>query len=138
MRVHRIYRARFHAVSPLAPEKSALVKAMTVSLMTALMLSVAAMMLHSARAQAQTDLFKCTDGQRVTYSSTACDKLGLKSAGAIADRITVISGDRPAAKAASGPAPVSAPKGSQDEEDKARKSAGAIRPVNPLVERLLK
>ena len=58
--------------------------------------------LLAANAAAQTT-YKCTDAQgRVTYSSVACDKLGLKDAGPVADRTTTMP---------LGPAPKSASKG---------------------------
>jgi hypothetical protein len=57
----------------------------------------------SAAAQ---ELFKCTDGAATTYSSTACEKLGLKPAGPIRDRITVINNPpAPSGAAAAGKSP---------------------------------
>ena len=93
---------------------------------------MAVLMLAMPPVLAQSEVYKCTDGSRVTYSSTVCDKLGLKSAGAISDRLTVISGDQPAAR------PAQAKAAPEDEEQKARKAAAGMKPVNPLVEQLLK
>lgn len=86
-------------------------------------------------ALAQGGLYKCSDGHSTTYSSTECEKLGLKSAGEIRDRLTVVGVERPAAKQA---APVKPAATEQAEEERTRKTAGAIKPVNPLVDRLLK
>ncbi len=44
---------------------------------------------------AESQLYKCTDGRSTTYSSTACDKLGLRSAGSIRDRLTIIGVGKP-------------------------------------------
>jgi len=82
---------------------------------------------------AQADLFKCTDGHATTYSSIACDKLGLKSAGAIRDRLTVINNAPPAASQEAPKAPAA-----EGDEQRTRKAAAAIKPINPLIDRLVK
>ena len=64
--------------------------------------AVAAMLLSSG-SMAQ-ELFKCTDGITTTYSSTACEKLGLKPSGPIRDRLTVIN-NGPAPQKPAAPAP---------------------------------
>ena len=55
-----------------------------------IVLPLLASMVLPASAIAQ-ELFKCTDGVSTTYSSTACEKLGLKPSGPIRDRLTVIN-----------------------------------------------
>ncbi|MBM3346324.1 MAG: hypothetical protein FJY55_07515 [Betaproteobacteria bacterium] len=85
---------------------------------------------------AQAELYKCTDGHATTYLSTTCDKLGLKSAGAIRDRLTVINNTPPAARPEAPKATTAT--AAEDEEQRARKAAAAIKPVNPLLDRLLK
>ena len=55
-----------------------------------IVLPLLASMVLSTSAIAQ-ELFKCTDGVSTTYSSTACEKLGLKPSGPIRDRLTVIN-----------------------------------------------
>jgi len=84
---------------------------------------------------AQAELYKCTDGHATTYSSTACEKLGLKSAGAIRDRLTVIYNAPPAARSE---APKAAVAVAEDDEQRTGKSAAATKPVNPLIDRLVK
>ena len=96
--------------------------------------------LGSASAAAQT-MYKCTDAQgRVTYSNEACDKQGLKDAGTVANRITTMplgpapSAAKPAASATAGKAP--AARALDDAE--VSSSTTQIKPVNPLIEKLLK
>lgn len=87
---------------------------------------------------AQAELYKCTDGHATTYSSTACDKLGLKSAGAIRDRLTIINAPAAARQEAPKSNAPATTTSAEDEEQRARKSAAAIKPINPLVDRLVK
>ena len=63
-----------------------------------------ATLLLSSGSMAQ-ELFKCTDGVTTTYSSTDCDKLGLKPSGPIRDRLTVIN-NGPAPQKPAAPAPL--------------------------------
>lgn len=50
---------------------------------------------------------KCVDGKaRVTYTDNACEKLGLRPAGAIQDRLSIIG---PAGSSVKAPAPAVAP-----------------------------
>lgn len=92
-------------------------------------------------ALAQTGLSKCTDGNRITYSSTACDTIGLKTAGQINDRLTIIPAMDalrkpavvpPAAQSVNQPAQTAAIK-----EAEMPRSAG-IQPVNPMVQGLIR
>lgn len=85
--------------------------------------------LCSAGAAAQTTMYKCTDAQgRITYSNEACDKQGLKEAGKVADRVTTMPFTEPPKPAARTEPP------SRTDKDK----APAIKPVNPLIEKLVK
>lgn len=133
--------------------------------------AVAAMLLSSG-SMAQ-ELFKCTDGITTTYSSTACEKLGLKPSGPIRDRLTVINNgpapQKPAAQAPSqaAPTPQGPAQGSEGatpapaqtaasaattaqpaaakaagsidgEEKRTRRAAIGIKPVSPLIDRLVR
>ena len=92
-------------------------------------------------AMAQTEVYKCGDGKSITYSSTPCEKLGLTSAGAVRDRMTVINNSPPAAKqdASKGQEAAKPQATTADtDEQRARKAASVIKPVNPLIDRLLK
>jgi hypothetical protein len=76
---------------------------------------------------------KCVDsGGRITYSNVPCEKQGLKDAGPIADRTTVVKG-------AQLKPPAKADKGKGDKADKAEARPGpGVKPVNPLAEQLAK
>jgi len=80
---------------------------------------------HAGLAQT---IFKCTDGKGVTYSNTACDKLGLKQAGEVEDRVTTFpplpATAAPAAPAKKPPAP--GPAGEADT------SKGGAKSPNPM------
>jgi len=82
--------------------------------------------------------YKCTDAQqRVTYSSEPCEKLGLKNAGPIPDRVTSMPFTAPAKPAArKDPAKPQAPR-AQDDAEVVRGST-QIKPVVPLTEKLAK
>ena len=87
-------------------------------------------------AAAQT-MFKCRDGRgQVTYSNVSCEKQGLKDAGAVANRTTTL----PMAPAQKAPAQrdtkAASPK--DDSEIGPMPAPAQIKPVNPLIERLLK
>ena len=92
--------------------------------------------LWAAASAAQT-MYKCTDAQRrITYSNEACEKQGLKDAGKIADRVTSMpftSPPKPAAGKDAAKAPV--PQKSDDAE--ISRGGTRIKPVNPLIEKLL-
>jgi hypothetical protein len=96
-------------------------------------LAVVAGLLGPGAAGAQ-PVFKCLDGKSVTYSNTPCDKLGLKSAGEVADRVTTFQSPAPvpAAPGARKP-PATAPGNEVDAPNPA-----ATRPVSPLIEKLAK
>ena len=101
--------------------------------------AVAAGCLLAGPAMAQAELFKCTDGVSTTYASSACEKLGLKSAGAIRDRLTVVGNGPPSAKPGPAKAQVAAkPPATEEEEQRARRAAAGLKPINPLIDRLLK
>ena len=97
-------------------------------------LFVSCLVLGSQFVLAQTGLYKCTDGNSITYSSSTCEKIGLKPGGEVRDRLTVIPGGQPAAKSA----PTQQKADTDDEEQRARKAAATVQPVNPLIQKLLK
>ena len=77
------------------------------------------------------ELNKCRDGAgSVTYSSESCESQGLKSAGPIRDRTTVVPGAAATTAATGGR--------KQEGESELRGSPVQIKPVNPLIEKLLK
>ena len=91
--------------------------------------------LWAAASAAQT-MYKCTDAQRrITYSNEACEKQGLKDAGKIADRVTSMPFTSPP-KPAAGKDAAKAP-GAKDDAEVGR-GGTQIKPVNPLIEKLLK
>ena len=103
---------------------------------------LAILALWSASAAAQT-MFKCTDAQkRITYSNEACDKQGLKDAGKVADRVTSMPftpAPKPAAQKDAARAPEAPAARGKDDEEAGRSSGGTqIKPVNPLIDKLLK
>ena len=97
-----------------------------------------ALLVTGATASAAQSMFKCKDERgRVTYSNVACEKQGLKDAGAIADRTTTL----PMAPAQNAPSPASKPApaaAKDDPEAGAIKAPAEHKPVSPLIERLLK
>ncbi len=93
-------------------------------------------LLGPGAAGAQT-MFKCLDGKSVTYSNTPCEKLGLKKAGEVADRVTTLPSPVPAA-AAKAPAAKSAPSGAVPGNEVDLPKTSTTRPVNPLIEKLSK
>ncbi len=92
-------------------------------------------LLGPGAAGAQT-MFKCLDGKSVTYSNTPCEKLGLKKAGEVADRVTTLPSPVPAA--AKAPAAKSAPTGAVTGNEVDLPKTSTTRPVNPLIEKLSK
>jgi len=83
-------------------------------------------------------MYKCIDAQRrITYSNETCEKQGLKDAGPVADRVTSMpftAPPKPAARKDSAKAP--AP---QDKDDAdAGRGGTQVKPINPLIEKLLK
>ena len=87
-------------------------------------------------ASAGQTMYKCADAQRrITYSNQTCEKQGLKDAGPVADRVTSMP-FAPAQKPAPRAEPVKPP-AAGDEAEVGRGSA-QIKPVNPLIDKLLK
>jgi hypothetical protein len=93
--------------------------------------------LWGAAAAGQT-MYKCTDAhRRITYSNETCEKQGLKDAGPVADRVTSMPFTAPPKPAplkdsAKAPAP-------RDKDDADVGRGGAqVKPVVPLLEKLLK
>lgn len=87
----------------------------------------------SVEAHAQ-QLYKCRDaGGRITYSNVSCEKQDLKDAGEIRERSTVLP-MAPKAGAAQGER--AQRKG--DGEDEVIRSPAQVKPVNPIIERLVK
>ena len=94
------------------------------------------LVLYAAAGAAQTT-FKCVDERRkITYSNIPCEKQGLKDGGAVAERTTTLP-MAPARKAAA-PAPPAAAAAKGDSEIGPTPSPAQVKPVNPLIEKLLK
>ena len=74
-------------------------------------------------------MFKCRDAVGgITYSNIACEKQGLLQVGEVPERISVLPGTAPAAKASKA-----------DETKRDNPNTGSmLKPVNPIIERLLK
>jgi hypothetical protein len=99
-----------------------------------------ALLLLPCVAGAQT-LYKCTDARgQVTYSNVACDKQGLKQDRVVTeDRVTTMPlapAAKPAAKPPAGAA--DAPKDAKDDEADVRKPAARVKPVAPVIDKLVK
>ena len=93
--------------------------------------------LAPAVAAAQT-MYKCVDDQRrVTYSNITCEKQGLKDAGPVSDRVTNMPFTEPPKPTKPGALPtVKLPLPADDAE--AGRDRPLVRPVNPLIEKLMK
>ena len=77
------------------------------------------------------DSYKCKNSAgQITYSNQPCEKLGLQPAGPIRDRVMVVPAYKP-------PAAPSRPAAKSDEKDEAKPGA-ALKPVNPLTEKVTK
>jgi len=109
---------------------------------TAILFSLAALALLLPRlGLAQTGLSKCTDGNRITYSSTACDTIGLKVAGQINDRLTIIPAMdvlRKPAAVAPAKQPVNQPAQTAAMKEAEMPRGAGIQPINPMVQGLIK
>ena len=83
-------------------------------------------------------MYKCRDGRgQVTYSNISCEKQGLKDAGAIADRTTTLPmGPAQKAPPPGGDAKAAPPK--VDSEIGPMPAPAQVKPVSPLIEKLLK
>jgi hypothetical protein len=98
--------------------------------------------LHNAQAA----LNKCTDGKQITYTTESCEKAGLSPAGPIKDAVTVMplvpkTQNDPSGKTGQGQENAKASKNnaSYDEDpDAAVPRETTIKPVNPLVNKMLK
>jgi len=89
-----------------------------------------------APSSAAQTMYKCLDAQRrITYSNLTCEKQGLKDAGPVADRVTSMP-FAPAQKPAPRAEPVKPP-AARDEAEVGRDGA-QIKPVSPLIDKLLK
>jgi hypothetical protein len=95
--------------------------------------------LWAAAGAAQT-MYKCTNAQgRVTYSNETCEKQGLKEAGKVADRVTTMPFTEQSRSAGRKDTATPIPSRGRDEDEGGRSSGGTqIKPVNPLIEKLLK
>jgi hypothetical protein len=80
------------------------------------------------------DLYKCKGREgRITYSSDRCDKLGLRDAGEIQDRTTTVPPPRKPARKAT-----EVDRRTDIEDTQSATGTGQVKPVNPLIEKLLK
>jgi hypothetical protein len=86
--------------------------------------------------------YKCTDGKKnITYSTQPCEELNLESSGAVKDKVTVMPStpvEKPPEKPPEKGIQQMINDASADEssEDQVRR-ASAIKPVNPLVQKML-
>jgi nucleoid-associated protein YgaU len=88
--------------------------------------SLAALLFMSAAGVQAAELTKCVDAAgKVTYSSEACEKQGLKPAGPIKERTTVLPAQSP-------------PPDKKEAAGEERKPAATVQPINPLIQQLLK
>jgi hypothetical protein len=93
--------------------------------------------LWSAAGAAQT-MYKCIDArQRITYSSEACEKLGLKDAGPVADRTTTMP-FVPAQKSASRTETARPPAARDGDGAESGDGGAQVKPVVPMPEKLSK
>jgi hypothetical protein len=98
-----------------------------------LCLLVLGAVLPLAAPQAQTT-FKCRDsGGRITYSNIPCEKQSLRDAGTVADRTTTLP--LPALPTAQAKPPA---KPAAKDEPLGDKPPAQVKPVVPLLEKLLK
>lgn len=106
-------------------------------------LSVALYFCQAAYAESTTN--KCTDGKRITYANMPCEKLGLKAIGPVKETVVVVpaiqipkknSGDE-TGKADKAKDDTKA-SGSDDASEADVPRTEKIKPVNPLIERMLK
>ena len=94
--------------------------------------AIAGVLLAVAAPDAVAQLFKCSDAAgKVTYSSAACNTLGLKDAGQIQDRIQVTPAfqppAQPAARRSSEDRPAATPKPAAEEEKKAERRCFTVK-----------
>ena len=100
--------------------------------------SVLLVLLFWAAAGLAQTMYKCVDDQRrLTYSNITCEKQGLKDAGPVADRVTSMPFTEPPKPTKPGALPtVKLPLPADDAE--AGRDRPLVRPVNPLIEKLMK
>lgn len=99
-----------------------------------------ALLLCCPIAHAGSTTHKCTDGKKITYANIPCEDMGLKSAGSIKDAVTVVPATKP-----QGNTPEKSGKQHNEKnnlsgsDDSVGETSGAqkIKPINPLIEKLL-
>ena len=80
-------------------------------------------------------VFKCLEGRSITYSSTPCEKLGLKQGGEIQDRVTTMPAPK-LAPAKEGRGPGKKPSTAKSANDVDMPNTSTLKPLNPLSEKL--
>ena len=99
-----------------------------------------ALLVAGATAGAAQTTFKCVDGRgSITYSNVVCDKQGLKDAGPVAERTTTLP--LPPLPATPPPRERKADKSDKaaaKDDVEADRPAAQIKPVSPLIEKILK
>jgi hypothetical protein len=84
--------------------------------------------------------YKCTDGKKITYATQPCDELGLQSSGVVKNSVTVMPAtpvEKPVEKAPEkGIQQMINDSADGSGEDTVRK-ASTIKPINPLVQKML-
>jgi hypothetical protein len=85
---------------------------------------------------------KCTNGKQITYTSEPCEKLGLQTAGPIKDAVTVVPvaprpRQTPSALRQTPPKDSDEDTGDAHVERSEVSRAATIRPINPLVDKML-
>jgi hypothetical protein len=84
-------------------------------------------------------IFKCKDAHGdVTYSNIGCDKQGLKDGGVVAERTSTLPAIPTGAAKMPPPARDAKAGSAGGENEPESKGSAQVKPVNPLVERLLK
>ena len=92
-------------------------------------------------AHAENTTNKCTDGKQVTYANMPCEKLGLNSVGPVKNAVTII----PAPPKPKKPPPENYTNERSEKDDVTQSDATddeapsttKIKPINPLIEKLL-
>ena len=82
-------------------------------------------------------LYKCVKDKAVTYSSTPCEQLGLRPGGEIQDRVTTMPLGQPGQKTVPVTRPRSGTASGQENEIELPRTS-TLRPVSPLIEKLVK
>lgn len=95
-----------------------------------------ALLLFYLPAHAESTANKCTDGKNITYANMPCEKLGLKYVGPVKDSVIVVPAIQDPKKSLS---KNSGKKHSEKDLDpeKDASGSGSIKPVSPLIEKLL-